>query len=359
MTTVTLQQIADQAGVTRGQVSRVLNNRYKENRPAIARKAQKIRDIAAELGYRPNTAARSITRGNFGQVAFVTCGDLGFDWFAPELLHGVHQAIEQAGQRLMISEMSAERMADAQHMPKLFSESSVDGMLINLDGKLSGDALDAFDAQPVPIVLLNQKRKTRCVYPDEVAGGAAAARHLLDDGRKKIGYVCLTPESNSPHYSRFDRLDGVRSELSRAGHKLCCVLDGDERYEGHLGNGEQVVSELLDNHIKLDAVVCYSLTEALAVYLASIRRGLNVPDDLRIVVFNHQLAHSQTGVPIDTVIVPFKRVGLHATQMLRSMIDKGAKRPRSQAISYRQLYAADRREMIEIEPVSGPGDTDS
>lgn len=339
---VTLQQIADQAGVTRSQVSRVLNGRYKENRPAIARRAENIRQIAQNLGYRPNLAARSVTTGHFGQLAFVTCGDLGFDWFPPELLHGVHEASEKHGQRLMVSEMSAEQLADADNLPRLFRESSVDGMLINLDGKLSGGELEAFDALPVPIVLLNQKRNTRCVYPDEIAGGRAAATHLLDEGRRQIAFACLPPEHISPHYSRFDRVAGMKSALDEAGVTPVCIFEGDESYRGGLGNGPAIMGDLLLKYNSLDAIICYSMFEALAVSMAAARMGLRVPDDVRIIVFNHRLAHAQTGIPVDTLLVPFQEVGQHAVQMLHGMINGELdQRAPHQAVAYQQLYTAD------------------
>ena len=346
MSSVTLQQIADEAGVTRGQVSRVLNGRYKENRPAVARKAQRIRDIAEGLGYRPNVAARSVTKGSFGQVAFVTCGDLGFDWFAPELLHGVHESVEQDGQRLVIAEMSAQQMLEPDNMPRLFRESSVDGLLVNLDGKLSGEVLEAFDALKLPMVLLNQKRNSRCVYPDEIAGGAAAVRHLLGDGRRKIGYACLSPQAKEPHYSRFDRLQGFWEALGEAELEPAFVLDGDPRYQGKLGNGDAILGELIDRHPDLDAVVCYGTNEALAVVLAAAKRGIELPGRLRVVAFDHQVSHARTGVPVDTMVVPFKKVGTMGVQLLREMVrENSAQRPPRQRIAYQQLYVADTQEM--------------
>ena len=354
MSSVTLQQIADEAGVTRGQVSRVLNGRYKENRPAIARKAQRIRDIAEGLGYRPNMAARSVTSGKFGQLAFVTCGDLGFDWFAPELLHGVHESVETDGQRLVIAEMSAPQLLEAGNMPRLFREASVDGLLVNLDGKLSGDVLEAFDALKLPMVLLNQKRHTRCVYPDEIAGGAEAARHLIADRRKRLAYACLTMPTLQPHYSRFDRLQGFWEAAEAAGLQPAFVLDGDESYAQRRGNGHEIVGQLLDQHASVDGIVCYSTVEALAVVLAAARRGIRVPQDLRVVVFDHQVSHAKTGIPVDTLVIPFKKVGTQAVQLLREMVrGDQAQRPPRQRIAYEQLYVADREDMRELTGRSG------
>lgn len=342
---VTLQQIADQAGVTRSQVSRVLNGRYKENRPAIAQRAANIRKIAETLGYRPNVSARSISNGRFGQTAFITCGDLGFDWFAPGLLHGIHQQLEQVGDRLLVNELSGKELADESQVPRLFRESAVDGMLVNIDAKLPRSIVEMFDAQPVPAVLLNQKRETRAVYPDEYAGGRAAAQFLIAQGRRNIAFIYLQPAQHSPHFSRTDRLHGFQDAMRDAGLAHDRVLTGDATYHGSLGNGEKIVDAFLAQHPTLDAVVCYSLPEAGSVSLAAAKRGIGVPEDLRVVVFNHELAHAQTGVPADTMLVPFKQVGQQAVDMLSAM-GRGDenRRPPAIPVAYQHIYRADLRE---------------
>ena len=245
---VTLQQIADQAGVTRSQVSRVLNGRYKENRPAIARKADSIRKIAQDLGYRPNLAARSVIVGKFGQVAFVTCGDLGFDWFAPELLHGIHQGLEAGGDSLVINELDGARLSDPENLPRLFRESTVDGMLVNIDAKLPDRTVELFDTLPVPIVLLNEKRETRSVCPDEIEGGRKAAQYLLGRGLKKIGFIYLQHAHRAPHFSRRDRAEGFCQAMDEAGCSPEHVLLGSLDYRARSGNGAKLVGEFLDRH---------------------------------------------------------------------------------------------------------------
>ena len=348
---VTLQQIATRAGVTRSQVSRVLNGRYKENRPAIARRAENIRAIAAELGYRPNLAARSVSEGRFGQMGFVTCGDLGFDWFAPALLHGIHRRLDAAGQRLVVHELSGERMTDEADIPRLFQQSAIDAMLVNLDSKLPHSVLERFDAQPVPTVLLNQKRNTRAVHPDERAAGGIAVRHLLDLGRQRIGFVCLHRSRAGAHFSRVDRFEGAADAASDAGAAALTRLDGAAGYRPAGGNGPALLAGFLEANPRLDAVVCYSLPEASALLLAAAARGLRVPENLSVVVFSDKVAHAATGIPIDTLIVPFRDVGEAAVEMADAMITGGGdRRPGARVVPYRRFYHADRDAVVDLLP---------
>ena len=294
-----------------------------------------------------------MSQGRFGQVAFVTCGDLGFDWFAPDLLHGIHQGLDASSSRLVINELSGSQLADPENVPRLFRESAVDAMLANVDAKLPPAIVEMFDAQPVPVVILNKKRDTRCVYPDEYEGGRAAARYLINRGHQNIGFVYLQHASQSPHFSREDRMRGCTDMLAQAGLACDAVLAGSLDYVDASGNGEQLVSAFLDAHPKLDAVVCYSLPAAGALYLAAARRGLRVPDDLRIVVFNHQVAHAQTGIPMDTMLVPFKQVGEQAVEAVMHMVDdESTRRPPAICVPYESVYIADQRKEVRLDDFS-------
>lgn len=346
---VTIEQIAEAAGTSPGTVSRVLNGRFKENRPAVARKADKIRQIARELGYRRNNAARTMATGRFGQVAFVTCGDLGFDWFAPSLLHGIHGALERAKSRLTLHELSGRDFDDVDELPRLFREAAVDGMLLNIDAKLPGSIVDHFDDQPVPSVLLNTRRNTRSVYPDEFGGGRAAARHLVELGFENVGYLMVDDNDRMLHYSRRDRAEGVAAELDERGLSPRRRLLGVPGFQRRTSMGVGVVGDFLDRHADLDAVVCYGPAETSLLVTAAALRGRRVPDDLRVLSFNDKLVHAELGVPIDTLVVPFKQIGERAVEMLYGIVDgNGGRRPEAARVPYGRLYVADKQEMRDL-----------
>ncbi len=68
----TLQEIAQRAGVSKMTVSNVLNNRNKENWPSTASRAQEIRALAEQMGYRPNLAAKAVVTGKFGAIGILS-----------------------------------------------------------------------------------------------------------------------------------------------------------------------------------------------------------------------------------------------------------------------------------------------
>jgi LacI family transcriptional regulator len=352
---ITIQQIADRAGVSAGTVSRVLNGHYKENRPAIAQRANRIRQIALELGYRPNSAARSILTGRFGLVALVTCGDLGFDWLPLSLVHGIHSALEKRGLRLVVNELSGDRIARSDYVPSLFRESAVDAMLINVDSKLPRTIINYFQTQPLPGVMLNQRLGMRSVYPDEFEGGRLATEHLIRQGHKAISFLKLSVPEAEPHYSTFDRRDGFIQAMTSAGLSARRMRVGFPNYCDRRGNGIECVGEFLEEFPDVSAVVCYGIAEATALHVCVAREGRRVPDDLAIMVFHEREAHSSIGLPMDTLIIPFKEVGQEAVDLVSDVLEgNGADAP-SRSVSYSMMYDSTQDLLREID---APSDRD-
>lgn len=336
--TVTLQQIAEEAGVTKTTVSRVLNGQLKENRPAIARRANRIRQAAQRLGYRPNQAARSVTTGRFNQLACVTCGDLGFDWFASQLLHGLHEGVEEIASRLIVHELTWEQIQDPDNVPRLFRESAVDGILANVDARLPQGVVDLFDTQPVPIVLLNVKRQTRCVYPDEYAGGWHAAAHLLAQGCQRPGYFTFHKPGPVPHFSVLDRIAGFEACLRANGIEPISLHELEEEFRGARRHGVAFAEAFFDRYGPFDGVACDRLPDAFVMHRVAAQRGIDIPNDLRLVVFNQQVMYGESGMAIDTLLMPYKELGLEGVRMTQAMTMEGApRRPEAIAVPYRQL----------------------
>ncbi|MEO0963977.1 MAG: LacI family DNA-binding transcriptional regulator [Planctomycetota bacterium] len=340
--TVTLQQIADEAGVAKTTVSRVLNGQLKENRPAIVRRAERIRQAAQRLGYRPNQAARSVTTGRFNQLACVTCGDLGFDWFAAQLLHGLHEGVEEIESRLMVHELTWGQIQDPDNVPRLFRESAVDGILANVDARLPQGVVDLFDEQPVPIVLLNVKRRTRCVYPDEYAGGWHAAAHLLAHGCRRPGYFAFHKPGPVPHFSVVDRKAGFDACLRSAGVEPIDPTELEAEFLGARRHGVAFAEAFFDRYGPCDGLACDRLPDAFVLHRVAAQRGIEIPVDLRLVVFNQQIMYGESGMAMDTLLTPYKQVGLEGVRMTQAMTMEGApRRPEAQAVPYRRLITWD------------------
>jgi len=319
---VTIEEVALRAGVSTGTVSRVLNGRNKENRPAIARRSERIRRLAVEMGYRPNSAARSIARGQFHAAAFVTCGDVGIDWYPIACLNGIHGDLDARGWRLTYTELSAQTLADPALVPHLFQETAVDGLIVNLLPALSESIVKYFEAQPLPCVWLNLKRKARAVYPDDATAATDAVRWLHAKGYRRVGYYCRRFREQ-PHYSVPDRFNGFLEGLrvtGLAGRRYWAPTGpGPSRFRQARDRATAFLQEFKD----ADAVLCYEYGEAIALIVAAERLGRRVPEDLEVVAFHERPVVDTTGLRVPTMVVPFHAVGRAAVSMLVELTERG------------------------------------
>jgi LacI family transcriptional regulator, galactose operon repressor len=327
----TITQIAQAAGVSAGTVSRVLNGKGESIRPAAARRAQEIRRIAKEFGYRPNLAARNIRNGRFGAVAFLSCSDIGADVFELPVLHGIQSELAPLNLRLTMCELAKTAFESPQIIPHVFRESSVDGVLIDYLFDVPSRVTELIRISHVPVVWLNRKRESNCVYPDDFDGARMATRHLISMGHKKLAFVSYHETDGFNHYSVLDRSDGFASAMIEAGLTPVAneITDGFT-----MGRAPERAMRLLNRPDRPTAVVCYEKHEAVAMWTAAAALGIRVPEELSIIAFSCDRIRNQTGLPVTTMIVPFKEVGQQAVQMLWGAIEGGGEEKPAQPIAY-------------------------
>ncbi|MFV0527686.1 MAG: LacI family DNA-binding transcriptional regulator [Lachnospiraceae bacterium] len=152
---VTLQQIADRAGVSRGTVDRALNNRGRI-RPEVA---EEIKKIANEMGYRPNRAGRALAMAK-RSVRIGAILQEAETPFIQEVIKGILLAkdeVEYMGGAVVIKQIVGR---DAQKAIKMMEDFKEDGMyaiaLNPTDDNVLKETIDRFvDEYNIPIITLN------------------------------------------------------------------------------------------------------------------------------------------------------------------------------------------------------------
>lgn len=269
--TVTSRDVARAAGVSQPTVSRALRD---DPRVAAQTRAL-VRRVADELGYVPSDVGRSLSTRSTRQVAMVADLD---NALYPVLVGPLHDRFAEHGLRMVLL---AERGDDRASYDRLLDR-SVDGVVLTTT--LVGSSLSAgLLERGLPFVELNRLSGlpgVDGVSADNVAGGAAAARLLLDAGHRRVAAVLGTRQTSTGR----DREDGFRAELAAAGVEL-----GPDRVcHGWFTreDGERSLAALLDTPDPPTAVFCVGDTVAVGVCNEALRRGLRVPGDLAVVGFD-------------------------------------------------------------------------
>jgi LacI family transcriptional regulator len=302
---VTLQQVADMAGVSPSTVSRILNG------TAVVSEDKKkaVDDAIKALGFVPNPVARGLAGGRTLSVGVVTQA------IDSPFYGGAHRGIEDtlvaAGYSPLFISGHWDLEAEQRCIDVLRSR-RVDGLMV-LTGRLSDAALKAL-ARELPLVVTGRDLSAPNVFSlnfDDLLGARLATEHLLDLGHRRIAFIGGDPL----HPDSAKREKGYRQALKSRGVKVdeALLLAGDYREEG----GLQAIERLLDAGTPFTAIFAANDQMAFGAALALHRRGLHVPQDVSLVGFDDVATSSYTVPPLSSIHQPVYELGrLAATAML-------------------------------------------
>jgi len=329
---VTIKDIAKQAGVAHTTVSRALRGS-----PLIAAgTAERIRQIASELGYYPSAAARSL-KTNRSQVLGVIVSHIA-DPFFSEIIQGIDEVAQQRGYSLFI--------AAAQHDPerergivKIMREHRVDGVII-CSTPFSPEQSRQLLSQHISIVVVNNQAAEDyrySIYHDDAYGSQQITQHLIDLGHRKIAHLgnALSGRTN------LERLSGFRVCMQTAGLAIpegyIFSVPGGDPESGLAG-----VDHFLALPDRPTAISCFNDMQAIGVIKGLRQAGVGVPGDCSVAGFDNITFSNYTCPPLTTFDQPKRLIGSEAAHLLLSLLDPAAKdtvppRQRIQALRGRLL----------------------
>ncbi|MFC7457521.1 LacI family DNA-binding transcriptional regulator [Brachybacterium sp. GCM10030267] len=297
MSRVTLQDVADHAGVSMKTVSNVVRGYQHVSDPMRTR----VQASIDALGYRPNVSGRSLATGRSNMLAFAFA-DLRRPYFA-ELAHVISRVCAARGYHLLFEETGG--TADGERSAVRGREAGVvDGVIIHPQD-LTPAELDELRGDTAVVFLgeAERPRHSDQVAIDNVRAAAEAVAHLVALGRRRIGFLGHEPAALSQ--TSLLRLQGYRDGLEAAG------LAAEDsllvpRGVGDAQGAEAAFGRALDTGLEIDALLCRDDLAALGALRAMRLRGLEAPNDIAVIGWDAiglaaSLAPSLTSVAPDTV----------------------------------------------------------
>ncbi|GAA2429427.1 LacI family DNA-binding transcriptional regulator [Streptomyces glaucus] len=307
----TIHDVAREAGVSRGTVSRVLNGGH-----YVSPAAQEAVNAAIRrTGYVVNRHARSLITGRSDSVGFLLTEPQERFFEDPNfnvLLRGCTQALAAHDIALLL--MLAGTPDERRRITRYITAGHVDGVL--LVSSHSGDPVaEELRAAGVPLVACGKPiglgSKVSYVAADDRDGARDMVRHLLSLGRRRIGVV--TGPLDTP--GGVERLAGYREVLAEAGIALDekLIVEGDYSRAG----GEAGAERLLARAPDMDAVFVASDLMAQGVLTALQRAGRRVPQDVAVGGFDDSPAAVAASPELTTIRQPWDRI---STEMVRVLL---------------------------------------
>ena len=307
---VTSHDVARAAGVSRATVSIVLN---RSNSAVIGAETRKrVEAAAAELGYRPNSAARMLKSGMTETVGLLVTEErsLPADAYVPLLFHGIGKVLRRHGYHLLLETLVPAQGGNP--YTDLVESRRIDGLLM-LGPRADDAALIELIEADYPIVLfgtIGHPREVSVNIPSTVGLGEAV-RHVIGLGHRRIGCV---PFSSPGFASADQRLDALRQLLADQGAPLAedAVVAGDFSAE----SGRRATLALMRARPDLTAIFAGNDTIALGVLGALAELGLTVPGDVSVVGFDDLPFAGFIAPPLTTVRIDATRQGRCAAEAL-------------------------------------------
>jgi len=308
-----LEDVAELAGVSHQTVSRVVNGH-----PNVSKATrERVEAAIAELGYRRNTAARSlVTRRS------QTIGVLGSELsqYGPaNTLLGVEQAARNAGYFVSIAALRSVGRDAILDALRHFLDQAVDGIAVLVPHTETLRILEEFNPA-VPVVAVGSLGNDAVsgAMVDQKRGAEIAVGHLIELGHTRIGHVA----GPADWIDGALRTEGWRAALQHAGLQDDLLLEGDWSAGSGYAIGRQLAAERAAT-----AVFVGNDQMALGVLRAFNEAGVRVPDDVSVVGFDDAPESEYTMVPLTTVRQDFDAITQRAVEVLvaamRGRVDDG------------------------------------
>lgn len=310
---VRLKDIAARAGVSIMTVSKVLRNAPDISAATKAR----IRQLAAEMGYVPDSMAQSLrnrTTKLFGLVISAATNPL----FARVVMAIEEQAHALGYDLILAHSLNLPEREDAV-LRRLLAR-RVDGLFVSPVYRLEPSApiYDELARRNTPTVVLGQQapfcEKFASVEVDDLGGSYQLTKYLLDLGHRRIAFFAgsqVLPSSR-------ERFEGYQRALRDAG------LECDDHLVFHAGStieeGEKAALQMVNEAPQVTAVQAVNDLVAIGAANVFLQQGLRIPQDLSVAGFGNVLTSEYFRVPLTTVRQPKMRLGLAAVEMMTQLL---------------------------------------
>lgn len=312
MKTVTIKDVANEAGVSISVVSYVLNSN--PNVSISKETREKVFDAAKRLNYTPNSIARSMRTKKSMIIGLATFWDVSDSVFT-DVLQGIDSVSEKNG--YSVTYINIRESYSGNKIVKLFNQRQIDGviLLLHVDPANSFNEIEFINnikLNKIPAVVIDGGTKDpdiSYVYIDYYGTSYTAVNYLYKHGHRKFCYM-LPNEYEVKNRQAIQRIAGYKEalrSLNLADSNL--YFDSDSIHE---------VIKLIKstNTNKPTAVVVNKTRYAASLLKVFAENGLKVPEDISVIACNDQNIAEFLTPPLTTIKVPTYAIGVKSAEML-------------------------------------------
>lgn len=282
----TIHDVARKAGVAPITVSRVINKSGYISQETRVR----VEEAISELGYVPNTLARSLRSKRTNTLALILT-DITNPFFTT-LARGVEDAASDAGYTVIFCNTDESPTEEKKYLQVLLQK-QVDGILL-VPARSSGESVELVQKHGTPVVVIDRHVKAGnvdVVRGDSLQGSYALTKLLLDLGHRRLAIISGPKDVSTSE----DRVEGFRQALS----ERQIPVDSQMVYYGGYTQkyGYDITRKILELPNRPTGIVAANNFISLGSMKALLDAGMRVPEDIALVGFDD--------LPSGMVIFPF------------------------------------------------------
>lgn len=312
---VTIRHVAADAGVSLQTVSRVINNEPTV-RPEMK---QRVQSSIEKLGYVPSIAAQRLSGSRSYLILALNDRDRtiadwrerqGTDWVDQMLLGGMLKVAEY-GYRLMFELVDTHDDHIERELRATLAALQPDGVVLTPPHSENAQITDLLEEVGIAFARIGSMKLGAgiALSMDEEEAAAAATRHLLELGHRRIGFI-----AGSAEYSlSARRVSGWKSEMKRHGFSVPDLLaQGDFSFE----SGVEATRKLLDLKAPATAIIASNDRMALGALSVAHERGIDIPRDVSLLSFDNTPVVRFTQPPLTAVDQPVAELAARAVEAI-------------------------------------------
>ncbi|WP_423127350.1 LacI family DNA-binding transcriptional regulator [Gaoshiqia sp. Z1-71] len=322
-TSITIHDIARELKISASTVSRALNDN-----PRISQATKdKIKTLALQMGYQPNTIASNLRNRKTNTIGIVV--PLINRHFFSTFITGVEDVAFAKGYNVIISQSNDLLEKEKKIVHSLFSN-RVDGLIASLSMQTNEfDHFQLFTNKNIPLVFFDRVvpgLDAHKIVVDDFSVGFTATQHLIEQGYQRIAHLAGPTVLNTYR----DRMEGYISALKKNNLPVIEELIICNRLTRM--DGQEAIKQLLALPHPPDAVFCGNDTSALSMIVYLKKNGMNIPEEFGIIGFSNEPFSEVVTPSISTLKQPAFEMGVKAAELLIEEIDAKNKSKRYQTI---------------------------
>jgi len=311
MKKVTIDDVARRAGVSKGTVSAVINEKS-----SVSPETRKIvLSAMKELHYRPRGSARNLKNTITDSTIGLLVRELDNPFYTA-IAMGVLEYASSKGYLVLIASSEGDHTTE-EKLTQSFSGKEIKGAIMApvLEGTAEIEHLFRLKMINFPFVLLENVRgiQTNVVSIDNIKAMKTAVKYLIDNGHSKI--IHFAGPRHASH--TYERIDGFRRAFSES--HFACNSDMIIAAGAHFADGYRICHEYFRDRSRENfptAIVCYNDLVALGVMAALGELKIKIPEEISLIGNDDIPFARHIPVPLTTIRAPMLELGRKAAEIL-------------------------------------------